>query len=349
MNRAELKDSGPLAMTVSTMPPAVATLVERRAIGPADVSRLRATVYGDAVVSREEAEWAFALDEAAAETCPEWTEFFVESVVDYVVRREAPEGYVSADTAAWLTAAIARDGIVRTASELEALVRVVEVATEVPAALSAFALRQVAAAVVDGDGPLARGRKLEPGVIGADEVALIRRVLYAYGGERTVGITREEAEVLFDLNDRTSEADNDPSWSDLFVKAVANFLMAARGYAVLSREEALRREAWLDAPSGGVTALFGDMMSALLSNGLKTVWSAWRRGEEEDLYAGRIRALEAESRAAEAVTADEVRWLADRIGRDGVIHANERALLRFLAEESPDLHPSLRTLLDTAA
>jgi len=141
MNRAELKDSGPLAMTVSTMPPAVATLVERRAIGPADVSRLRATVYGDAVVSREEAEWAFALDEAAAATCPEWTEFFVESVVDYVVRREAPEGYVSADTAAWLTAAIARDGIVRTASELEALVRVVEVATEVPAALSAFALR----------------------------------------------------------------------------------------------------------------------------------------------------------------------------------------------------------------
>jgi hypothetical protein len=52
---------------------------------------------------------------------------------------------------------------------------------------------------------------------------------------------------------------------------------------------------------------------------------------------------------AEVVTSDEVRWLADRIGRDGVIHENERALLVFLREESPDIHPSLRTLLDTAA
>ena len=40
---------------------------------------------------------------------------------------------------------------------------------------------------------------------------------------------------------------------------------------------------------------------------------------------------------------------ADRIGRDGVIHANEKALLKFLSDESPDIHPSLRTLLDTAA
>ncbi len=91
------------------------------------------------------------------------------------------------------------------------------------------------------------------------------------------------------------------------------------------------------------------MMSTMLSNGLKGIWSAWRREEEQDAYAGRNRAAEAEARAAEVVTADEVKWLADRIGRDGTIHANERALLRFLAEESPDIHPSLRTLLDTAA
>lgn len=336
-------------MPASALPAAVAALVARRSVTPEDVLALRREVYGNGIVSREEAEWAFALDEAAVETCAEWTAFFVEAVVDYVVRQERPAGYVTEEGAGWLVAAIARDGLVRSASELEALIRVIEVAERVPAALSAFALRQVAAAVVDGDGPLARGGRLEPGAIRAPEVELIRRILYAYGGAGAIGVTREEAEVLFELNDRTSEADNDPAWSDLFVKAVANFLMAARGYAVLTREEALRREAWLDAPAGGIAVLFGDMMSAMLGNGLKGVWSAWRRREEEDSWARRNRAVEAEVRAAESVTADEVKWLADRIGRDGVIHANERALLRFLAEESPDIHPSLRTLLDTAA
>lgn len=336
-------------MPQSVWPPAVAAIAARRAITPDDVSRLRATVYGNAVVSREEAEWAFALDEAAIETCPEWTAFFVEAVTDFVVRQAQPEGYVDVETAVWLTAAISRDGVVKTASELELLVKVLEAATSTPATLSAFALRQVAAAVIDGAGPLAAGGALEPGRIGAAEVDLVRRILFAFGGQSAVGISREEADVLFELNDRTAEAENDPSWSDLFVKAVANFLMAARGYSVLTREEALRREAWLDAPSGGVTALFGDMMSTMLTNGLKGIWSAWRREEDQEAYARRNRALEAETRAAEVVTADEVKWLAERIGRDGVIHANERALLRFLADESPDIHPSLRTLLDTAA
>lgn len=328
-------------------PPAIAAIAVRGEIRPEDVARLRATVYGNAVVSAEEAEWAFALDEAVLTGCPEWTEFFVEAVTDFVVRQNDPEGYVPEDKAAWLIAAIGRDGAVKTASELELLVKVVEAAVSTPPSLSAFALKQVANAVVEGRGPLARGRSLEPGIVGAADVELMRRILFAFGGQGAVGISREEAEVLFDLNDRSREADNHPAWSDLFVKCVANFLMAARGYAVLSRQEALRREAWLDAPTGGVTALFGDMLSSMLANGLKGIWSAWR--QEESAWAERNRRVEAENAAAAAVTSEEVKWLADRIGRDGVIHANERALLRFLSEESPDLHPSLRTLLDTAA
>lgn len=334
-------------MPASTLPPDLAAIAARGVIGADDVLRLRGAVYANGVVSAEEAEWAFALDEACREACPEWTAFFVEALTDYVVRQVAPAGYVSDANATWLVDRISRDGVVKTASELEVLVKVLEAAVSSPPSLSAFALRQVAAAVLDGDGPLASGRSLERGVIGEAEVALMRRILYAFAGQGAIGVTREEAEVLFDLNDRSREADNHPAWSDLFVKAVANFLMAARGYSVLSREEALRREAWLDEPPRGVTALFGDITSTLLANGLKGIWSAWR--QEESAQAARNREVEAETRVAETVTSDEVRWLADRIGRDGVLHENERALLRFLREESPDIHPSLRTLLDTAA
>ena len=44
-------------------------------------------------------------------------------------------------------------------------------------------------------------------------------------------------------------------------------------------EEALRREAWLDEPPRGVTALFGDMTSALLAAGLRGIWNSWRDEE----------------------------------------------------------------------
>jgi hypothetical protein len=52
---------------------------------------------------------------------------------------------------------------------------------------------------------------------------------------------------------------------------------------------------------------------------------------------------------SEPVTEPEAQWLADRIGRDGHLHENEKALLRFLKQESSHLHESLKPLLDRAA
>ncbi|WP_181705247.1 hypothetical protein [Chthonobacter rhizosphaerae] len=335
-------------MAEKTWPPAVLSLVRKGRIDPEDVQRLRATVYGKVIVTREEAEWAFALDERVPETCPEWTGFFVEMVTDFVVWQEQPRGYVTPAATAWLVGAVSDRNLVKTRSELEVLIRVLEAAQSSPPELSAFVLRQVAAAVLAGEGPLAPEHRGAACVITRDEVELVRRVLFAFGGGGSIGITRDEAEVLFDLNDSLLEGESDPAWSDLFVKAVANFLMAARGYTVPPREEVLRREAWLDAPSGGVVGLFDDAMSGLLTHGLKGIWSAFRAPEPSP-QAEQTRAFEAEIRDAEPLTADEVKWLAERIGRDGPLHANERALLTFLREESPDIHPSLRTLLDTAA
>jgi hypothetical protein len=72
-------------------------------------------------------------------------------------------------------------------------------------------------------------------------------MLYAFGGDGNIAVTQQEASVLFDINDATAETENHPAWSDLFVKALANFLMATSGYQVPTRQEALRREAWLEA------------------------------------------------------------------------------------------------------
>ena len=48
------------------------------------------------------------------------------------------------------------------------------------------------------------------------------------------------------------------------------------------------------------------------------------------------------------VSEANARWLIDRIGRSGKLHETEKAVLRFIAEHFPDIHPSLKPLIDKA-
>ena len=315
----------------------------QESIGPADVARLRAEVFSDGVVSRAEAERLLAMDGRAVSTCLEWTTFVVEAVTDYLVHQEVPAGYVSDNNAAWLIAAA---GAARPASELEVLVAVIERAKTSPASLSAHALALVADVVVDGVLRMPDGRMLVPGAIGKAEVDLLRRILYAFGGGAGIGISREEAEVLFDLNDRTAEARNHPEWTELFVKAMANFVMCASGYTPPSREEALRHETFLDDTSVDVANFFRAMASA----GAKGILAAYRAPSGiEAAWKTRNDERAAATAQAEAVDADEAAWLVDRISRDRVIHDNEKALLVFIGRESPLIHPAIRGLIDKVA
>ena len=61
---------------------------------------------------------------------------------------------------------------------------------------------------------------LEDGIIDAAEVKKLRQELYADGV-----IDREEGELLFELNDATSGANNDPSWQAFFVEALTDHLL----------------------------------------------------------------------------------------------------------------------------
>lgn len=327
-------------MVEQDMPEIVRTLIKRRAVIAEDVLALRREVFGDGAVSPHEAIWLFAINRAAEQVAPEWNEMFVEAMVDFIVRQAAPPGHVSEGQATWLIHEIKADGRIERSSEFEALVKILETADRCPAVLSGFALAQVEDAVLNGYRGARGGRTGAAGRITADDVELVRRVLYAHGGDGNIGITREEAEVLFNLNDRTAGADNDPAWADLFVGAVANFLMHASGYRVPTREEALSRERFL-ADSGGVANFLGRMFSS----GPREVVEAF---DEEDPYEQRIREAARARGLAEPVTVDEAQWLADRIGRDGRLTANEKALLTFLREESPDVHPALKSLIDAA-
>ena len=323
----------------------VQAILARGKITAEDVLQLRHRVFWKGVVTARDAEMVFVLNDRLGEKSDAaWPLFFVEALVDYAVMQAQPSGYISQENADWLIARISYSGHVDTACELELLVKTLERAKLSPVKLVKFALEQVKSGVLEGDGYIGHNRKLEPGVIGDAEVDLVRRILYAFGGDGNIAVTQQEAAILFDLNDATSEVDNHPAWSDLFVKALANFLMAASGYEVPNRKEALRREAWLDAPAAGV----GGFMGQMLAGSLNAIWGAYRHGTVDGEPPRDADTSGLVIDFVPRVTAEQARWAAERIGQDGRLHENEAALINFLKSRQAYLHPKLFPILDRA-
>lgn len=259
-------------------------------------------------------------------------------MTDYVVNQTEPFGYVDKANARWLIAMISRDDLLWGDTELETLLQVLDKAASCPQFLEDFVLEAVRKSVIEGEGPTRRGMSLQPGQITAGEIDVLRRTLYAVGGPANIGIDRREAELLFDINDAMLDAEPNPEWSDLFVKAIANHVMTLSGYEPPSREEALRRERWLDEENAGVASLFGRMMQS----GWRDILAAYTPPQERRL-------ADQLAREAEAVSQGEAEWLRERIMRNGRVCENQKALLAFLKAEAPSIHPALSGLAAKAA
>lgn len=321
--------------------PRIAAIANRNRITADDVLYLRGTVYKDGMSSRGEVENLFALDGAAQDKSAEWAVFLIEATCDYVVHQEKPEGYLSEQNASWLQGLIARDGRVDGQTELELMIRVMEAARSVPAAFNDYVLAQVRHAACDPSGSLYAQDREGRMRISPNAASAIRRVLYALGGHGNVAVTRAEAEMMFNINDKAASPENDPAWNDLFVKAIANFMMAASGYQAPSRERALAQDDFLNsAGSSGLGGFFSRMLEGAFSVG----GDALKSGTIEDRFAERNAEFARQSAESERLTGEEAQWLASRIGHDGRMGANERALVEFIKAESPSLHPEFQKL-----
>lgn len=300
----------------------VASLSAKRTITADDTLGIRRVVWTDGTITPDEADQIMALNAACDRRSREWMDFFVEVMVDYVVRQQEPTGYVDDAKAAWLMAAIDRDGRVDSLSELELLVKLMETADSVPDSLRTYSLRQVETAVMMGDGPTRSGR-LEKGCINAIEVELLRRMIFANGGDGAYIVSTAEADMLFRLKDATLGADNAPSWQDLFVKAVGNHLMAHRNYETLSAKNAAQLNRYEADTHVNIGRFFGRMVG---------------RGRPELTQAALAISDEMNDDAAaavdRAVTPAEAKWLHDHVDGDGKLDAMEQALYDFVTEES---------------
>jgi hypothetical protein len=313
-------------------------IMKRGEITEADVLKFRRAIYADGVIDESDADALFALHRATTRHDPQWVDCFVEMLTDHVVNQAAPEGYVTAENVAWLLARIGGDGRPVGRAEFELVINILDKSRWSPQSLARFALEQVRTAIVTCKGPL-RGREDDKVVAVTEaDVEVLRRIIYAFGGDGNITITRPEAEALFVINDATLNAANADSWRDLFVKAIANCVLTTSGYVVPSREQALARDAWLDRR--------GEMSGAAM---LKGMFSGYREVSREEQLLARLERQKIEIVTGETVEVADAAWLASRLGRDGGITANESALLALIKVENPRLAAELQPLIDRQA
>ena len=100
------------------------------------------------------------------------------------------------------------------------------------------ALERVRDGVITGEGPTTNGRIHFSRTIDRQDAALCERILLAAGAEG-LPVTREEAEVLLQIDAAALERDEAGRFDDLFMKAIAHHVLSSAGRRVPPRAVAL--------------------------------------------------------------------------------------------------------------
>lgn len=292
---------------------------------------LRRQIFDDGRVTPDEADLIFAVDSQVEHLPDGWDEFFVGALTDYLIRQELPVGYVTPIQASWLMERIEADKNLSEATELELLLNILRLAKDVPENLELYTLNKIKDKIV--------ARAIEKDFrITAQDVKEMKRVMYACGGNGGFAISEIEARFLFDLDELSQAANNDPEWKKLFVGAIANHLMTMGAPKPADIATARRNDEFL---------LSTETISWNLRKSYRN-WSAQR--DQGDTGTIKSQFLDEERIAqAEVINAAEAHWLVEHINRDGTISVNEQALLAFIERECPKIHESLNPLLRYAA
>lgn len=292
-------------------------------ISAEEILALRSEGWSNGAIDADEADAIFVLNDHLAGASAAWSDFFVEALSDYIVHSVAPRGYVDEGQAEWLIERTDSNGRLDSLTELELLVKVLEKAIAVPERLKAYALGQIERAVLTGEGPTRDGGALEKGNVTAGEARLLRRMIFAGGGDRPAAVSQREAEMLFRLKDAALGADNAAEWKPLFVQGVGNYLQGFGGSEPLSRERAAELESFMGDSAASLGGFFARMARSNVRSGFAGVFG--RKPEQAD--------HDADVAAEQALTGDEQAWLHGQIDANHQVDEFDQALLEFLAEQ----------------
>lgn len=179
-----------------------------------EVITIKKKLYEDGKIDREEANFMFELNDAVSgkDNHYSWKDLFVKVITDHLLKDDVSYGSVDDDEAEYLISKIQGDGKI---DEIEKalLLKIIEKATSTCDKFQEFVLTSF------------KNLILEDGVIDAEEVKMIRTVIYGAGGAGGAKIDVKEAEWLFELNDGVSGKANHASWGTLMVEAISKYLL----------------------------------------------------------------------------------------------------------------------------
>ncbi len=291
-----------------------------------EVLALRREGWGDGIITREEAEALFAINNSIEERSEEWCDFFVEAIGEFVLNGTPPRLQCDAEEAEWLIAQVDKDGTVESFVELETIVRIIERAENVPTRLKNYVIAQIEGEVQNGTGPARHGGELSATHISSAEARILRRVVFASGGHGPAAVSRFEAEMLFRLKDATLADDNAPEWDDLFLDGVSNYL---KGFALknaqLDHNRARELQAFVEDNKANVGRFFGQMVREA-PNVRNHFGKVFGKRDAAPSFAE-------QAAAGEAVTDHEQEWLDAMIEADSEVDELERRLLARIIEE----------------
>jgi hypothetical protein len=309
-------------------------------ISEGDVMRLRDVLWSEETLAQPVVDALFDLNARCRDTAPEWSELLCEAVEHYLLQQNLPHGFLDEAGAAWLRDRLGRNGRIQSYPEMELLVTILESAENAPDWLKAWALSEIEETIVSGVGPSRDPSLVSPDCVDEVEVDMLRRLIFAGGGDSADIVGTAEANLLFRIKDRTLGSENAEGWLTLFVQGVGNHLMAHSDYRPLSRVEAMRLNAFMDdsAPN-----LSGFLKRTLPNNmlGRGTIAEAFKSlfVSPDDHFGS-----DAEIAASHALTAEEAGWLKEHIAVDGQTDDYEKALLTFVVEETGNLPSMLEGL-----
>lgn len=302
----------------------------RGSIKDSDVTRLRKAFASDPHIHENEAEALLRLNKACPVQAPTWSGFLADAIADYILNQSGSEGYITAEKSRWLIGKLSRDGWVTTRAEFDLLVSVLGRARWLPLSLATFALEQVSGAVMHGFGPLRRvhaggaGLGPVPGMISEGEVALVRTILEAFGGESGLPVMRAELEILLGIQRSMSKRAAPAAWTDLLAKAVANVVLSEEGYAVPPRSVALRPGALVEVHQSP---------EEQVAVSLERLRHDYHTQSAEERAIARLERQRVEIVTGEDIASDETGWLMQRILTSARPLAIESAVMAYLDKE----------------
>jgi hypothetical protein len=317
----------------------LARLMQAGTVTNGDVMMLREAVWTDESIAEPVVDALFTLNDTLTAHSMVWTDFFIEAIEYYLVDQCVPQGFVDETCADWLQGRVDKNGRVASLTELELLVAIIERAESTPEDLRQYTIAQIENVIVTGEGPTRTDEVLRPNCVDAVEVELLRRLIFAGGGEGATIVDTSEANLLFRIKDATLEGDNASTWLRLFVQGVGNHLMAHSDYRPLSRDEALDFQDFMDDNAPSLRRFFNRMLPSdkigygTIAEIFKTLFP-----KSEDRFAKRL-AID----NSHLITPEESSWLKTHIAADGQTDLYEKALLTFILDEAEQAPSMLET------